>query len=110
MLYRPCCFVAIVMLALLAASAVAPAARADYSTIEVESVATEVLGTPVAIHRVYARISNPALRVQLVSEFDIVVGSALFYHRDFETDGALSTELGTWNPYQCSTLMSADDS
>jgi hypothetical protein len=110
MLYRPCCFVAIVMLALLAASAVAPAARADYSTIEVESVATEVLGTPVAIHRVYARISNPALRVQLVSEFDIVVGSALFYHRDFETDGALSTELGTWNPYQCSTLMSAGDS
>ena len=85
-------------------------AHADYSTIEVESVATEVLGTPVAIHRVYARIANPALRVQLVSEFDIVVGSALFHHRDFETGGAISTELGTWNPYQCSTLMASGDS
>ena len=110
MLTQPCCFANFVMLALLAASAPAPAARADYSTIEVESVATEVLGTPVAIHRVYARIANPALRVQLVSEFNIVVGSALFYHRDFDTGGALSTALGTWNPYQCSTLMSAGDS
>lgn len=93
-----------------AAAAFATQAHADYSTIEVESVATEVLGTPVAIHRVYARIANPALRVQLVGEFDIMVGSALFHHRDFETGGALSTELGTWNPYQCSTLMASGDS
>lgn len=95
-------------LALLAATAAS--AHADYSTIEVDSVATEVLGTPVAIHRVYARIANPALRVQLVSDFDIMVGSALFYHRDFETGGALSTELGTWHPYQCTTAMAAGDS
>ena len=99
------------LLALLAAmAATTTPTHADYSTIEVESVATEVLGTPVAIHRVYARIANPALRVQLVGEFDIMVGSALFHHRDFETSGALSTELGTWNPYQCSTLMAAGDS
>ena len=93
-----------------AATAVVASAHANDATIEVDSVATEVLGTPVAIHRMYARLAPPFTRVALVKNFQIVVGSALFYHRDFESEGALSTELGSWNPYQTSTLMSAGDS
>jgi hypothetical protein len=93
----------------LATLALAAAAHADYATIEVESISTEVLGTPVAIHRLYARPTNPTMRVVGVSRFQIVVGSALFHHRDFESEGALSTTLGTWNPYQASAAMAAGD-
>jgi hypothetical protein len=95
---------------LTAATAVVASAYANLATIEVDSVATEVLGTPVAIHRMYARLTPPMTNVMSVSEFQIMVGSALFHHRDFESEGAISTELGSWNPYQTSTLMSAGDS
>ena len=95
---------------LTAATAVVASAHANLATIEVDSVATEVLGTPVAIHRMYARLTPPFTRVASVQTFQIVLGSALFHHRDFESEGALSTELGSWNPYQTSTLMSAGDS
>lgn len=98
------------LLTSLATAAILTSAHANLATIEVDSVATEVLGTPVAIHRMYARLTPPATRVGSVQNFQVVVGSALFHHRDFESEGALSTELGVWSPYQTSTLMSSGDS
>jgi len=87
-----------------------PHAAADFASVEVDSVETEVMGTPVAIHRLYARPTAPGTKVIGVLAFQVVAGSALFHHRDFETAGTLSTELGTWNPYLGGTAASSGDS
>jgi len=63
----------------------------------------------VLVYRLFARF-NETLGCDGVSQFRIVSGSPVFFHKDFASDLELSTESGSWSPQHLPASSAASDS
>ncbi|MCX5650492.1 MAG: hypothetical protein NTU45_03770 [Planctomycetota bacterium] len=100
---------------LLAASAEAHAAPNDgendpgFDGFSVTRATAVIDEQEFVVYRLFARFSQP-LSCEGVSQFRIVSGNPVFFHKDHVSELELSTTAGSWNPQQMPPSSAMNDS
>ncbi len=88
--------------------AAARPAGADVATIEVVSALEPFGDGAAAVHRVYARVLQPGLRLASVAGVMPVVGNATFFHNDAATGFTDATAFGSWSATHAADAAAVD--